>query len=112
MPYPLDTTRLTFTLRFEPSPEHVWDVTDGQRQRTDAPRLDRDGKPLHSYACQVLGAGRDDQVRVKVAGLPPAGAEAGAVVSFTGLVMGVTNGHAWLRADAVQVLAAGGWEHA
>lgn len=104
MPYPLDTTSLAFSLRFPPAPEHIWEVVDGQRQRTETPRLDRNGEPLHSYACHVTGAGRDDQVRVKVAGAPPADAVAGAAVRFVGLVLGVTNGHTWLRADSVEVL--------
>ena len=112
MPFPLDTSALTFTLRFDPAAEVVWEVLDGQRQRTDVARADRDGKPLHSYACQVLGAGRDDQVRVKVAGAPPAGASAGATVTFTGLVMGVTNGHQWMRAEGVQVVGQSPWAEA
>ena len=112
MPFPLDTSAPTFTLRFEPSPEVVWEVIDGQRQRTDVPRCDRDGMALHSYACQVLGAGRDDQARIKVAGPPPAGAEAGTTVAFTGLVLGVTNGHTWMRADAVRVASQGAWAEA
>lgn len=112
MPFPLDTTALTFTLRFDPAPEHVWEVIDGQRQKTGTPRCDRDGKPLHSYACQVLGAGRDDQVRIKVAGDPPAGAAPGAVLTFTGLVTGVTNGHTWMRADSVRLATEGAWDAA
>lgn len=101
MPFPVDSSRLSFTLRFEPTPDYVWTPGNGGRGvRTDEVRTNADGAPVYSYACLVQGAGRDDLVRVKVPGQPPAGLLPGTAVTFSGLVVGEYNGRLWLRADS------------